>query len=615
MKKHFLIATAVAALLTCACSVEPVEVVDVQPEEDVEITVLTAGFADDETRTVRQADGKVFWSPGDAISVIKGVDAFGNKFVSDITEPAAKTNFQGIMPDGDESGFWALYPYDPSAYFDGDHLWTRIPHEQEGVPGTFADNTFVSVAYSDSDKLTFSHMTGGFKFNVTDPGITRVTVKDNRGSYLCGDIGIGLSGGVPRVLNVRNPLYDYVELTPRGGSFIPGEMYHIVTSTAYLYKGFTLIFDRIDGAISYLDIQKKVLIQGGRFVVLKDIDKQLEWEEDVFTFSPEQASIGGSGGVFILQFRSLVNYHLEPAVDWIHLKSIEGNPRSREGASAYFTVDANPGEERTGLISLCNDKTGNCYPVVLTQASGEGMKTVKHHSLGIDFTATWCYWCPYMSAAFKQAKEMLGDRFDYVNLHGESSDLFFADGMDLIYRYLVEGYPTGIVDGRVDIDNEADSDSSARSIVDAVEQQEDFYPAKTAVSVASSLNGRNLTVQGEVFAREAGTYKLTVFLLEDGIVNYQNNGGEDYVHDKVVRMALTNPDGNTVSIASDNGIKSFTYKVSVPNGYNLDNMSVLAFVQCKFGGMPVIQSGDYGEWYIDNSRSAKLGASAPLEVE
>ena len=49
MKKQFLIAAAVAALMTCACSVEPVDIVDAQPEEG-EITVLTAGFGFDEDK-------------------------------------------------------------------------------------------------------------------------------------------------------------------------------------------------------------------------------------------------------------------------------------------------------------------------------------------------------------------------------------------------------------------------------------------------------------------------------------------------------------------------------------------------------------------------------------
>ena len=147
MRKQFLFATALAALMTCACSVDPVDIVDVQPEE-VGYTILTAGFAgdEDETRTVRQGDGKVFWSPADAISVIKGTDQLGNEFISTNTEPAATADFRGIMPSGEDSQFWALYPYDPNAYFDGDYLWTEVPNEQEGVPGTFAENTFVSAA-------------------------------------------------------------------------------------------------------------------------------------------------------------------------------------------------------------------------------------------------------------------------------------------------------------------------------------------------------------------------------------------------------------------------------------------------------------------------------------
>ena len=105
MKKHFHFLAAVAALMTCACSVEPVDVVDVQPEEEGEFTVLTAGFAgvEDETRTVRQADGKVFWSPGDAISIIRGTSSSGHKkFVADNTEPSPMAAFSGTMPSGEQ---------------------------------------------------------------------------------------------------------------------------------------------------------------------------------------------------------------------------------------------------------------------------------------------------------------------------------------------------------------------------------------------------------------------------------------------------------------------------------------------------------------------------------
>ena len=151
MSKHLLFAAAFAALITCACSVNPV---DVQPEEDGEITVLTAGFAgaEDETRTVRQTDGKVFWSPGDAISVIRGTSAAGHKkFVSGNTEPAASATFTGTMPSG-ASAYWAVYPYKEDDFYNGSYLVTKRN-------GWITPNLVTTLSCSDAEAqiLSASH--------------------------------------------------------------------------------------------------------------------------------------------------------------------------------------------------------------------------------------------------------------------------------------------------------------------------------------------------------------------------------------------------------------------------------------------------------------------------
>ena len=215
MKKHFLFAAALAALMTCACSVEPVE--SVQPEEDGELTVLNAGFAGDdgETRTVRQPDGKVFWSPKDEIVVVRGTDVYGNKFVSTNTEAAPSATFTGRIPSG-SGAFWAMHPYDQYAYFDGNYLVTEIPYEQEGVPGSFGENDFISVAYSESENLTFYHICGGLKFSLASAGVTKVTLRAKDDWAISGVIGIVPNGGHP-VIGATASLYDTVEMTPQGG--------------------------------------------------------------------------------------------------------------------------------------------------------------------------------------------------------------------------------------------------------------------------------------------------------------------------------------------------------------------------------------------------------------
>ena len=615
MKKHFLFAAALAALMTCACSVEPMDF-DVQSEEDGEFTVLTAGFAsaEDGTRTVRQADGKVFWSPGDEIVVIRGTNAYGNKFVSSNTEPAPSASFTGRMPTG-SGAFWAMHPYDSYAYFDGTYLVTEILSEQEGVPGSFGENDFISVAYSSENDLTFYHVCGGLKFSVLNPDITRITLHANGYRAISGVIGIVPNDGHP-VIQATGSLYDTVVMTPQGGgTFQPGAAYHFVTLPNALDSGFFLLLERKDGAVAYVDYNKSVSIQAAHFATLLEADKNVTWDTDIFTFEPDAFSVSGLGGAVAIHFRSTVDYEIHSATDWISLKSIDGDPRLREGATATFLVEQNPGDEREGYIIVCNNKTGNCYPVAVTQASGIGLKKVTHHSLGMRFTATWCGWCPYMNESFNKAKDLLGDRFDYVNLHVSSSNLAFSGTNYWASLFQVSGLPTGIVDGRIQISNSTDTDAVAQRIADAVDEQENLYPVQTAVGLQSTLSGRNLTLQAEVFARKAGSYKLTVFLLESGVVYYQSGVGNNYVHNRIGRMSLTASSGDTVTVTEDNGTEVVNLSATIPSGYDLTKMDILAFVQCPFGSQGIVQSGSYGDWYIDNCRSVALGANAPLEVE
>ena len=617
MKKHFLFA-AVAALVTCACSVEPVDIVDVQPEEEGEFTVLTAGFAGDEdgTRTVRQDDGKVFWLPGDQISVVRGTR--NAKFTGSNTGPAASATFSGTMPSG-SGNYWAVYPYDVNNNIQNGYLVTTLPNQQKAVAGSFADDLFISAAYvsSTTTSLTFHHQCGGIKFTVTEPGIKRVTlIPADESVFLAGLIGLyaGAAGSTPYIRATGYPedMFNTIELSaPEGKTLEVGEAYHFVTMPATLTGGFSLFFEREDGKTATRFIDKNARIQAGHFLSLKNVDQGLTWRSPYLTYSPDEVTLDGMGGVFGIDVTGTMEYHFDvSSTAWLREVSTSGD--ARFGRRHAFMAERNDGEERTGLISICYGT--NCFPILVTQGSSAGMKAITHHSLGMRFTATWCGWCPYMNESFTKAKDLLGDRFDYVNLHAYDSELAFGGTTTLSNLYQISGYPTGIIDGRNEIENSTNTDSVAQTIASAVDQQESYYPAQTAVGLNSSLDGRKLTVQADVFARYPGTYKLTVFLLESGVVNYQNGGGNNYVHNKIARMSLTDYRGDAVEITEENGKKTVEYPVTVPDTYVLGNMTVLAYVQRSFGDLPVIQSGNYGEWFVDNCRSAELGATAALEV-
>ena len=443
MKKTLLIVAAVAALAALSCSKEKQEV----RNDEGEIVTLKAGFNAETTRTVRQENGKVFWSPYDEISVIRGTNTTCKKFTSTNTVPEPYAEFTGTMPSGSGS-FWALSPYESDAYFDGTYLVTYLPPEQTAPAGSYDEQAFISAAYTDGNYLDFYHITAGFKISLQSSGVKKITLTAHDNWALTGVIGIVSNSGHP-VMRALGTAYDWVELTPAEGTFEVGKPYHFVTIPNRLSSGFELFFEREDGAVAFLDVDKDISLQAAHFATMLEVDGHTVWEKDVFEIGGTEFSVDGIGGTVSVPLRSTVAYHVDSASEWIEYVRAEGDPRRPEGASLIFKVDQNPGEAREGVVVICNEETGNCYPVTISQGSGEGLVKITHHSLGMRFTATWCGWCPYMNESFTKAKTLLGDRFDYVNLHASSSDLAFSGTSALASQFHVSGYPTGIVDGRV----------------------------------------------------------------------------------------------------------------------------------------------------------------------
>ena len=618
MKKLEILLAAAAALL--ACSVEPAAERNPLPEAG-EIC-FEAGFdSESETRTVRQSDGKVHWLPGNELSLFRAAAGDGgNRFVTNITAPAASASFKGESLSG--SGYYhALYPYDPASRFDGTSLHTTLPAVQEGVAGTFADNLFISAARTRTQAMSFKHVCGGVKFSVEDEDIRRVSLIAPGGEALAGDLSISFSTSKnPEVTAVSNPASILV-MEPEDDAFEPGEAYHFVTVPATLSQGFSLVFERWDDAVAVKTVSSPVTINRAGFRTLMNADAGLEWVRDVLEFSPEEVNVTAYGGKFSIVVRSSGDYHVDvdPTCDWIVPVKVEGVPIL--GAKHTFKALRNTGEARMAVVTVCSTgDSGNCFPVLVFQEDGSDLKGIVHHSLGMRFTATWCGWCPYMNEAFHKAKEMLDDRFEVVNLHAGSSSLAFSATDVLADQYKVQGYPTGIVDGRIDIDNLEDTQLVAERVAAVVDETEANYPVVTAIGLSSTVSDGVAQVRAEVFATFPEDYILTVFLLESGVVATQTNnmpGGTTtgYVHDNIGRVAVTPALGQAFSTTVGSETKVFTFNdIAIPDGCNIANMSVLAYVQRKYGEQPVIRSADYGDWYIDNCRIVPLGTTAAPEI-
>lgn len=85
-----------------------------------------------------------------------------------------------------------------------------------------------------------------------------------------------------------------------------------------------------------------------------------------------------------------------------------------------------------------------------------------------------------------------------------------------------------------------------------------------------------ITVVGEKYVDLARTTYLNVFLLEDAIYANQVGGGTSFKHDHVVRSILSEAWGDTYEVVD--GLFAKTYTVNLDESWNVNNMSVVAFV-------------------------------------
>ena len=621
MKKiAFAVAALSAGLCLFSCSVEPMAPVD----ENEGVTVLSAVFEgeDADTRTVRMSDGAVRWKPGDEISVFTSpASGGGARFASMNSSEAVRVDFSGtVAAPGSGKSYYALYPYASSVSFDGSAFQVTLPAAQEAVADTFADDLFISIGRTTTKSMTFYHLTGGVKFTVTEPDIQSAVLVGLGNEDLAGEVQAALASDnrTPVVRNVVAGSRTITLSAPAGQTLEAGKAYHIVTLPVAFETGFTILFQKTDGSVASKTVNRRVEVQRAHFVVLKDADKGLTWEKDYFEMSPSRFDLTSRAQDFKIFVRSSVEPHIDLFDNWVNQVKVEGDYR----AGAYYVFHAERNREETPratYISVCSDT--NCYMATVEQeGSQEGdwmAADFVHHSFGMRFTATWCQWCPKMNSAFKMVKEELGDKFLYACFYATSGNYGFVGSETLEDLYKVTGFPTGIVDGRMKIPNYTDPAMTAEVIADAIHETEANYPAVTAMEMESSLDGNKVSVNVDVYVKEDDSYKLTVLLLENGIVGDQRDGNDtvhDFVHDKVTRMALTPVTGEAFQ-GKEGEVNRFQYTCSIPNEYVKKNLEIVAYVQRPFGTLPVIASDNYGGWFIDNSRAVSLGGSAYLELD
>ncbi len=390
-----------------------------------------------------------------------------------------------------------------------------------------------------------------------------------------------------------------------------GALYSSPDKTSYTY-----VLDALN-AFAYDNYNSNILLSGwkgdnedGFPVLTGEKPAKPEGEsEPVFEVSEKEIPVAFIRSEIEISVRSNMDYYVSSMPEWITEVTTKAVSGAAKTVVHKFVVEENSGaEERKGVIVFCNEMQ-NCIPVtVLQKAKAEGddwmSQTFVHRSLAMRFTADWCGYCPMMATAIDDARKQLQGNLEVLSVHA-SGGLYSDASGKLAQQFGVSSFPTGYVDGRVEIANYSQISYTTSRIIEAVQETEKKYEAVTGASWNSAIDGNKVTLDMKAYFKVSGSYKVTALLVEDNIVAYQAGASQTYNHKDVIRVAFSNALGDNAD-ASAGQIKDFNYSLDIPAECNKENLRIVVYIQ---------QKDTSGNYYVNNAVSAAVGKRQPLMVK
>ena len=186
--KRILTLLAPAALLMAGCSLaEPAETLS----GNLDAPVFTASYATgDETRTTLDGNQTtILWSAADEISVFDGAKA-NQEYVAGGAGKSTDFTLKGSTSVAEAQTWYALYPYDAAATFNGTLIQTSLPAEYTlSGPGSFVDGMNVAVASSKTLNLRFRNVLGWIPVAIKGASdVTKLVFKGNDNENVAGTL-------------------------------------------------------------------------------------------------------------------------------------------------------------------------------------------------------------------------------------------------------------------------------------------------------------------------------------------------------------------------------------------------------------------------------------------
>ena len=277
MKKYLFLLSALALLFACT----PQEM-DINPDlRPVTKVTLRASFENTPaTKTTLVDSTKVYWLPGDEITVFSGSSAA--RFTSDIKETAAESNFTGSIAPAEK--YPALYPYMGDATYDGNTIKATLPSEQAAIDGNVTNGYLLSAGVSSKDgKILFRNLVSGICFTLESEGVKYVELRGNDGENIAGGIKVKIDDSSVKTEVLSEGGAPVIRLTaPDGLTFKAGVPYYVVCAPTVFSKGLSLEMFKDEDLSAVYVIDSPVELKRSKFGRIPLADQGLIYKSGGF---------------------------------------------------------------------------------------------------------------------------------------------------------------------------------------------------------------------------------------------------------------------------------------------------------------------------------------------
>ena len=572
------------------------------------------------TKVHMEDGGAVKWDVGDCIGVYSDMQA-PVRFYRQADGQFRAENGEAVKG----TYFYAYSPYDGFKYQASDPLCLTTENSGSIYVEGQEQWSLPMVAKGDDNQLLFKQVSGvlGFQVSASFP-IEIIQLRTNDGTEtLAGPcvidlsqqkpmltqtkIGEGYSNSIGRVndvsfLEAKTVFFSLPASSRRSGVSLElsGNVPH--SGEAFSFTKTTL---------KSFEIERGII----KTFPLIDLDKELGFTQfGKLSLSKEEVIVSHQSGSEKVQLTYGGRWKLSSDSAWCRVTPSEGTL----DATLQIEVEENDGlEDRVATLTVFSMDDDQRAQIIVRQPSGAASSTdwryrkFAHRSLLQKFTSVHCGYSPAFESLLDVVNAEFMRKCERMDAYGNmlASDPLSVAGIERLEAlYVLDGYPFGFLDGRIQLKNCPDYSYFKEVFESAVLQQESLYPAASGVSFSSSLAGSVLSVDGTFYAHEAEEFKLSLFLLEDNVEH------EGVLHNHVLRLSLGDILGDGIEISQKNTSRDFQYSASLPEGCNPENLSILVVTYRQYGNQRVERTMYYGDYYVDNCRRAKLGETVQLEL-